>query len=94
MGTEIASAGLADLDTLEIKVERVVGHVNELRGQNTQLDSTIRTLHEQLAVRDDMVDSLRRDLAQANLERRDIRKEELIRSKLATLLSKLEVLEG
>lgn len=86
--------GFADLADLEEKVERVAGQLQELRDENKLLEEEIERLREALAVRDRNLEEIRRDLEQANRERRDFAKEDAIRSKLTTLLAKIEDVEG
>ncbi|MCB2211322.1 hypothetical protein KQI52_04340 [bacterium] len=85
--------GLAELSTLEEKVDRVAGMLEKQQARNRELTSEIEDLRERLSVREITVEELQRELEDARKHRRDPAKEELIRGKLTTLLSRIESLE-
>ncbi|MBK6766815.1 MAG: cell division protein ZapB [bacterium] len=78
-------------DALDQKISRLLSKLTELQTQNQSLESEVAKLRSQHAVSTTELETLRRKCAALEENQRDPQREELIRSRIAALLDKLEV---
>lgn len=77
-------------DALDQKVTRLLTKLNDLQSQNRELEGMVETLRTQQSAAAQELDLLRRKCASLEENQRDPHREELIRSRIAALLDKLE----